>query len=226
MIKNQSLQFSGADVRDHVNAVVCLLNVGSLDLEVGGRCAEADFTVVRHDAVAIVGGFDEETVCPLGNLLSGLVREVPGESLDSALGRRGAGEGVHLFVGQILGIHVPDPGRDAGGAISVAALRLGAIAAATLGGKLRDEEGFDDLSLGVLDPDGILVGAGAGLFGITEGNLQAAWLGCAGGHQRGRRAEHQEGKDFSQIGISWCMRRYAFSADFVRLLPKSSILRQ
>ena len=75
------------------------------------------------------------------------------------------------------------PGRRAGWTVGITAGGLGAVAAAALGSELRDIEGLDDLPVGILDPDGILVGTGAGLLVILERQLQAAGVGRTGRRQ-------------------------------------------
>ena len=83
------------------------------------------------------------------------------------------------------------PGRCAGWTVGITAGGLGTITAAALGGELRDIEGLDDLPVGILDPDGILVGAGAGLLVILERQLQAAGLGGTGRRQD-RHGDHDQ----------------------------------
>ena len=173
----------GLDVREHVLAILRGLDVGGLDRDVTGRIAVCDRAGMRHDAGTVVGSLDVEAIGAFGHGPIVLVGEVPGEGLDAALGRRGAREGVDLLVRKGFGSHMLHPGRRAGGTVGVAAGGLGAVAAAALGSELRDIEGLDDLPVGILDPDGILVGTGAGLLVILERQLQAAGVGRTGRRQ-------------------------------------------
>ena len=181
----------GLDVRNHVLAVLRSLDVGGLDRDVSGRSAVCDRTGMRHDAGAVVGSLDVEAIGAFGHGLIVLVGEVPGEGLDAALGRRGARKGVNLLVRERLGADMLYPRRRAGGTVSITAGGLGTVAAAALGGELRDIEGLDDLPVGILDPDGILVGAGAGLLVILERLLQAARVGRTGCRQNRHGDEDQ-----------------------------------
>ncbi len=181
----------GFDVRDHVLPILRSLDVGGLDRDVTGRSSVCDRAGMRHDAGAVVGSLDIEAISAFGHGPIILVGEVPGEGLDATLGRRGARKGVDLLVRERLGADMQHPGRRAGGTVGVAAGGLGTVAAAALGGKLRDIEGLDDLTVGILDPDGILVGAGAGLLVILERQLQAARVGRAGCRQNRHGDEDQ-----------------------------------
>ena len=69
---------------------------------------------MRHDAGAVVGSLDVETIGAFGHGPIVLVGEVPGEGLDAALGGRGAREGVDLLVRERLGSDMLYPGRCAG----------------------------------------------------------------------------------------------------------------
>ena len=178
-----SMDQPGLDVRNHVLAVLRSLDVGGLDRDVSGRSAVCDRTGMRHDAGAVVGSLDVEAISAFGHGPIVLVGEVPGEGLDAALGRRGAREGIDLLVRERLGSDMLYPGRCAGWTVGITAGGLGTVAAAAFGGKLRDIEGLDDLPVDILDPDGILVGAGAGLLVILERQLQAAGLGGTGRRQ-------------------------------------------
>ena len=170
----------GFDVGDHVFAILRSLDVGGLNRDFTGRSAVCDRAGMRHDAGTVVGSLDVEAIGAFGHGPIVLVGEVPGEGLDAALGGRGARKGVDLLIRERLGDDMLHPGRRAGWTVGVASGGLGTIAAAALGGELRDIEGLDDLSVGILDPDGILVGAGAGLLVILERQLQAARVGRTG----------------------------------------------
>lgn len=181
----------GFDVRDHVLTILRSLDVGGLDRDVAGRGSVCDRAGMRHDAGAVVGGLDVEAIGAFGHGPIVLVGEVPGEGLDAALGRRGARKGVDLLVRERLGADMLHPSRRAGGTVGITAGGLGTVTAAALGGELRDIEGLDDLPVGILDPDGILVGAGAGLLVILERQLQAAGLGGTGRRQD-RHGDHDQ----------------------------------
>ena len=181
----------GFDVRDHVLAILRSLDVGGLDRDVTGRSAIGDRAGISHDAGAVVSSLNIEAIGALGHGPIVLVGEVPGEGLDAALGRRGARKGVDLLVRELLGSDMLYPSRRAGWTVGITAGGLGTVAAAALGGELRDIEGLDDLSVGILDPDGILVGAGAGLLVILERQLQAAGLGGTGRRQD-RHGDHDQ----------------------------------
>ena len=181
----------GFDVGDHVLAVLRSLDVGGLDRDVSGGGAVYDRAGMRHDAGAVVRSLDVEAIGAFGHGPIVLVGEVPGEGLDAALGRRGARKGIDLLVREGFSADMLHPGWRAGCAIGITAGGLGTVAAAALGGKLRDIEGLDDLPVGILDPDGILVGARAGLLVILERQLQAAGVGRTGCRQNRHGDEDQ-----------------------------------
>ena len=192
----------GFDVGDHVLTILRSLDVGGLDRDVSGRSAVCDRAGMRHDAGAVVGGLDVETIGAFGHGPIVLVSEVPGEGLYAALGRRGSRKGVDLLIRERLGADMLHPGRRAGWTVGITAGGLEAVAAAAFGSELRDIEGLDDLPVGILDPDGILVGAGAGLLVILERQLQAARIGRTGRRQDRHGDEDQSGKEWAHRRIS------------------------
>ena len=164
------------NIRNHILAVFGGLDIRGFDREVAGGGTIGDRSRIGYDTGAVVGGLDIEAIRALGHRLTGLIREIPNKSLDAALGGRGARKGIDLLVRERLGSDMLHPGRRTGCTVGITAGWLGAVAAAPLGGKLRNIEGLYDLPVDILDPDGILVGPGAGLLVILKRQLQAARL--------------------------------------------------